>query len=95
MTEATDLGITTLPTTVVAAVVGGVVTPTSVAATAAATKTATGTLFHGTGFIDTQGTAIQFFAIQAGDSGIRFGRFHLDKTKSTKTAAVTVVNHGN
>jgi hypothetical protein len=66
------------------------------AATEAAATTAAFALFHRTRFIDGQGTAIDFLAMELGDGSLRFlGRSHFHETEATGTSRYAVIDHLN
>ena len=64
---------------------------TATTAAAATEATAAGTFFTGLGFIDRQGTAAMFLAVEGGDRGLSLGiAAHLDKAETLGAAAVTI-----
>jgi hypothetical protein len=96
-TAITTVSAAPITTTAAAAATFTAATATTAAVSTAATATTTAAafaLFHGTRFIDGQGSAIDFLAMKFGNSGLRFFRgAHFHESETTGTARDAVVNH--
>jgi hypothetical protein len=80
-------------TTAITTVSAAATTTTTAAATVSAT-TAAFALFHGTRFVDGEGAAVDFLAMELGNGRLGFfGGAHFDKAETAGTAGDAVVDH--
>jgi hypothetical protein len=92
-TAVTTAAVTAATRTIATAATVATATAVTTATTAATTESTATTLFTGASFIDTQGTAVNLIPIQRLNGGQSIGISHFHKTKATKTAGVTIIDH--
>jgi hypothetical protein len=95
VTAATAISaITTAATFAATATTISTTTAAATVSTAATTTTAAFALFHRTRFIDGQGAAIDFLAMELGDRSLRFfRRSHFHETEATGATRYAVIDH--
>jgi hypothetical protein len=84
---------TTTTISTAAATFSAATTATAAVSTTAAAATAFA-LFHGTRFVDREGPAVDFLAVELRDGSLRFiGSSHFDETETAGTAGYAIVDH--
>jgi hypothetical protein len=81
-------------TTISAATIATVSTATTTAATISAATAAAFALFHRTRFVDREGAAVDFLAMEFRDGRLRFfRRAHFHETKAAGTTRHAIIDH--